>query len=522
MNGGDKIDKRSGIVYLVGAGPGDPDLITLKAARILERCDAVIYDNLVPTELIATLPKDVEKRYVGKIAGRHSHSQKAINEQLVDLALEGKKVVRLKGGDPFVFGRGGEEAQHLKEHGVRYEIVPGITAGQAAPEYSGIPITDRKIASFAILVTGHSATEKSDSSVPWEWIARARDGTLIIYMGVAEIEDIVSRLIGAGMAADTPSAAIERGTYPTQRLVKAPLSDMPARVEERGIRPPAIFVIGKVVTMADSLRWFEEKPLFGIRVMVTRPADQAISLYRDLRELGAEVLPYPTIATREEIDRPAWESVKRASGERHWLVFTSENGVRYFIKQWREQIGDIRGFGRYRIAAVGAGTARSLDSCFLSADFIPTEATTLELARQLASEPGLPGSMVVRVRGNLADDTIERILLEAGASVIPLSVYETYHPVWPDEMVKKLLAHPPDAVILTSGSSAEGLTAVLGGDELEKVIARARIFSIGPSTSKTIRSLGMHVDHESNVHTIPAMVEDLVSFYRDLPKGERK
>lgn len=522
MSARDRTEKRKGIVYLVGAGPGDPDLITVKAARILERCDAVVYDNLVPIELIATLPKGVEVSYVGKISGQHSHSQKAINEQLAALALEGKTVVRLKGGDPFVFGRGGEEAQHLREHGIRYEVVPGITAGQAAPEYSGIPITDRRTASFAILVTGHSATEKSDSSVPWEWVGKARDGTLIIYMGVAEIEGIVTRLIDAGMPPDVASAAIERGTYPTQRLVTAPLSDLPSRVKEQGMRPPVIFVVGEVVNMAETLRWFDEKPLFGIRVMVTRPADQAISLYRELRDLGAEVLPYPTIATRMKHDPPAWESVKKASGDRRWIVFTSENGVRYFMEQWRQQMGDVRGFARYRIAAVGAGTARALDSHNLSADFIPTEATTLELARQLASEPGLPGSIVVRVRGNLADDTIERILMEAGASVLPLPVYETYHPVWSDEMVKKLLTHPPDAVILTSGSSAEGLAAVLGGNELEEVTARARIFSIGPSTSRTIQSLGMHVDHESSVHTIPAMVEDLVSFYGKLPKGGQK
>jgi uroporphyrinogen III methyltransferase/synthase len=519
----DRIEKRRGIVYLVGAGPGDPDLITVKAARILERCDTVVYDNLVPSELIAILPKGVDKRYVGKIAGLHSFSQKAINEQLVALALEGKTVVRLKGGDPFVFGRGGEEAQHLREHGIRYEVVPGITAGLAAPEYSGIPVTDRRTASFVMLVTGHKATEKPVSSVPWEWVGKARDGTLIIYMGVAEIKNIVSGLIDAGMAAETPSAVIERGTCPTQRLVTSPLSDLPARVEEEGIRPPVIFVVGEVVNMAETLRWFEEKPLSGIRVMVARPADQAISLYRDLRDLGAEVLPYPTIATREKLDPAVWGSVKRISGDCQWLVFTSENGVRYFIKQWRKQIGDIRGIARYRIAAVGAGTARALDSYFLSADFIPSEATTQELARQLASEPEFPGSTVVRVRGNLADDTVERTLSEAGASsVVPLQVYETYHPVWPDEMKKKLLTYLPDAVILTSGSSAEGLADILSGDELGKVTARARIFSIGPSTSKKIRSLGMSVDHESAVHTIPAIVEDLVVFYRDLPKGRRK
>jgi uroporphyrinogen III methyltransferase/synthase len=506
-------DKNPGTVYLIGAGPGDPDLISLKASRILKRCDVVIYDKLVPEELVITLPASVRKQYAGKIAGQQSFSQSSINELMVELAQEGQTVVRLKGGDPFVFGRGGEEAQYLKDHGISFEIVPGVTAGIAAPEYAGIPITDRRAASFVMLITGHKAANKPVSDVPWDWIGKAKDGTVVVYMGVAEIETIVNRLLESGMAPETPAAAIERGTFPTQKILTASLAQLPALVRENSVQSPVIFVIGEVVDMHEPLSWFEKKPLFGIRVMVTRPADQAEELYMQLRELGAEVVPRPTIKTEEVFDPAAWSEVRDLTAEQCWLVFTSENGVRYFISQWQQEIGDIRRLSRFQIAAVGAGTARSLSSYNLSPDFLPDEATTEALAKQLAMVPGFAGAAVVRVRGNLADDTVERILADAGASILPLPVYRTFFPWWPEEMKKSLLERPPEVILFTSGSSAEGLADILTADELKDLTKGVRVVSIGPSTSKIIRSYGMNVDIESGIHTIPAILDELLKYY---------
>jgi len=510
-------DKKQGKVYLVGAGPGDPDLISLKASRLLRESDVVIYDNLVPEELVITLPAGVERLYAGKVAGAHTLPQEKISEHMARLARDGKTVVRLKGGDPFVFGRGGEEAHYLTEQGIPFEIVPGITAGIAAPEYAGIPITDRKAASFVMFITGHKANEKPVSTVPWDWVGKAKDGTLVVYMGVAEIETIVGRLLEAGMAPDTPAAAIERGTFPTQRTVTASLTQLPARIRELSIQPPVIFVIGDVVDMYEPLRWFEEKPLFGIRVMVTRPADQAEEFYRQLRDLGAEVVARPTIKTEEVFDPVAWKQIGTVKRDRAWLVFTSENGVRYFMRQWHQEAGDIRSLSRYRIAAVGAGTARALGTCSITPDFLPDEATTKALAEQLAGVPGLEGAVVVRVRGNLADDTVERILAAAGADVHSLPVYRTVFPGWTVEMKRRLFARPPDVIIFTSASTADGLTDILTPDELKELTGRSRIVSIGPSTSEKIRSYGMKVDIEARIHTIPGIIQELLDYYEARP-----
>jgi len=365
-----------GIVYLVGSGPGDPDLITVKGARLLESCDVVVYDALAPDELVISLPRTVEKRYVGKKAGQHSLPQDQINELLVALARDRKNVVRLKGGDPFVFGRGSEEAEYLKKHGVPFEIVPGITAGVAGPAYAGIPATDRRRASFVMFLTGHKASDKELSSVPWDWVGRAKNGTLVVYMGVSELGNIVTSLREAGMDDATPAAAIERGTYPTQRVIRATMATLQTEVERAGLKPPSLFVFGDTVKLGDVLSWMDRKPLFGLRVLVARPSDQAGWVYRDLRDLGAEVLPYPTIATEPVDDPLAWEGVTTITGDNRWLLFTSENGVRYFMNLWRDHEIDARGLADYKIAAVGFGTARALKAFNLTPDFMPTKATT--------------------------------------------------------------------------------------------------------------------------------------------------
>jgi uroporphyrinogen III methyltransferase/synthase len=510
-------ENRTGTVYLVGAGPGAPDLITVRGAQLLVECDAVVYDNLVPDELITLLPSSVERIYVGKKASAHSLPQEEINQLLVDLASRGKRVVRLKGGDPFVFGRGGEEAEFLAEQKIPFEVVPGVTAGIAGPACAGIPVTDRRYASSLTLMTGHKAATSEADEESWSWLGQAKDNTIVIYMGVAELEQNVKRLLDAGKSPDTPAAAIERGATPTQRVITAPLVELPERVREAGLQPPALFVIGDVVSLRDKIDWYQQRPLSGLRVMVCRPADQAVWVYQRLRDLGAEVLAYPTIATEEDVDQSGWQRVIGLDVLDRWLVFTSENGVRYFLKQWREQVGDVRGLADYRIAAVGYGTARALETFTLKADFVPTVATTADLASQMATTLELDGATVVRVRGNLGDDRVEQTLTKAGASVISLTVYQTMTAQWSDVMKDKLLTNPPDVIMLTSGSTVDGLAANLNEDELRGLTEGAFIVSIGPMTSEVIRGQGMTVGLEARTFSIPAMIDELVAHHQTKP-----
>jgi uroporphyrinogen III methyltransferase/synthase len=510
-------EKNIGTVYLVGAGPGDPDLITVKGARLLRECDVVVYDNLVPDELIVTLPSAKERIYVGKKAVRHAMPQEEINRLLVSLAKQGKKVVRLKGGDPFVFGRGGEEAAFLAEHNAPFEIVPGITAGTAGLAYAGIPATDRRAASSVTFLTGHKAAGKESTDVSWDWLGQAKNSTMVIYMGVAELQQNIRRLLDAGMSPETPAAAIERGTFPTQRVVATTLAALPERVRREELKPPVLFVVGDVVKKRELLDWYQKKALSDLRIMVCRPADQAEWVYQMLRDLGAEVIPYPTIATEEHHDREAWRKIASLDITKRWLVFTSENGVRYFMSQWPGQFGDVRRLADYQIAAVGFGTARALHQYKLKPDLVPTKATTAGLADRMKGQLDLSGAVVVRVRGNLGDNRVETTLNEAGAAVIPLHVYSTITPGWSGEMKEKLFAYPPDVIVLTSGSTVDGLAANLSADELKNLTKGCFIVSIGPMTSDVIRSHGMTVRLEAKTHSIPSMIEELVAYHRTNP-----
>ncbi len=512
-------DRKKGKVYLVGSGPGDPELITIKGKRLLDESDVVVYDNLVPAEHIISLSENKEKYYVGKKAKDHALSQDKINELLVKLASEGKNVTRLKGSDPLIFGRGGEEAKYLRKHNIDFEIVPGIPAVIGAAAYSGIPCTDRDSASFTIFVTGHKALEKSESSVPWPWIAQAQNGSVIIYMGVGEIENISRQLIESGMAPDKPAAVIERGTIPTQRVFVSTLENIPDTVTKENVKQPALFVLGEVVKLREYLKWFEQGPLFGRRIMVLRPADQAQDMYESLRHLGAELLPYPTIATREENDSEGWANFTNINKSDRWLFFTSENGVRYFFNQLAKYVGDIRALGNFKIAAVGYGTARALKERNLKADFVPTKATVVSMANEMCDQIDLKEAAVVRVRGNLAEPTAEETLSKAGADIIPLTVYQTYFPDWPAGLKVKLFDFPPDVIIFSSGSTATGLCEMLSDDERHTLLDGKITVSIGPSTTKIIKSYGIDVTLEAREHNVDGLIKEVLQYYANKKRG---
>lgn len=512
---------KKGKVSLVGAGPGDPELITIRGARTLAACDAVVYDRLAPLELIVSLPPRIQRHYVGKSQGHHSLPQAEINNLLAELAEKGLKVVRLKGGDPFVFGRGGEEALYLKKRGVPFEVIPGITAGIAAPAYAGIPVTYREKSVFTLLLTAHEAADKEELQVPWEWVAKARNGSIVGYMGVKQLSAMVETLVAAGMDPSTPASLVEQGTTGIQKSVTGTLRDLPKLAETVKISPPAVVIIGEVVSLQEELAWFGRSALSGKKVMVTRPADQAGEMYSMLRSHGAQVLPLPTIATEDSVDEARWVRIKSLfdanAGNRksrtNWLVFTSENGVRYLIGQLLDHQSDLRFTGGFRIAAVGYGTDRELVKHGLKADFIPSKVTTATLAAELSAHLSSKAATVIRVRGNLGDDQVERALEATGAIVIPLQVYRTFTASWDQGMQIYLDENPPDVITFTSGSTVTGFLEILGKKRAKKLADQAVVASIGPMTTRIAAEEGITVTVEAEEHSVAGLVDAILKHF---------
>ncbi len=503
---------KTGIVYLVGTGPGDPELVSLKAVRLLDLCDVVVYDNLVPDELIITLPRSVERHYVGKRAGTHALTQDEINALLVTLAQQGKTVVRFKGGDPFVFGRGAEEAQYLKDHGVPFVVVPGMTAGITAPASVGIPCTDRRRSAWVMLATGHKASAPGFAEVPWDWVGQAKEGTLIIYMGVSEIENIVSRLITSGLSPDTPAAVIERGGFPTQRVFRSSLAGMPDTVKHERVHPPAVFVIGNTVDLHEHLAQPVRLPLFGARILVTRPVSQSRELYRTLRELGAEVQPFATIKTERVHDSDGWTQLGSSPATNKWIVFNNENGVRHFLDQWLELHPDIRTLNDCRIVTVGRRAERVLRSRHLVPDLAFGATMDANIADEMATV-NAGSSHVVWVCGNRRDTVGEQKLTEAGYTVMPLQVYRTVPIEWGEEIKAKLMSFPPNVVLFSSGASVASLADNLTDDERAQIIGRAAIVSIGPATSRAVRSRGWDVTVEAKRFSLDGTIDELIQYW---------
>ena len=503
-----------GTVYLVGAGPGDPDLITRRGYDLLMTCDVVVYDNLAPHELIVGLPLRVERIFAGKSAGQHTLSQDEINALLVKLAHEGKRVVRLKGGDPFVFGRGGEEALYLGEHDIPFEIVPGITAGVAALAYAGIPATQRGMASFVVLATAHESGEADSAPVPWERLAQLGNGTLVAYMGVAQLPRLVEQLTSSGLSPQTPAAIIERGTTGAQRTITASLADLSTAASQAGVMPPALIVVGEVITLREKLRWFDRLPLFGKRVMITRPADQSVELYQTLRRLGAEVLALPTLTIFPENDYQGWDRLEHQTRPGDWLYFASENGVNHFLRQWRERGKDLRALSVFSIAVVGAGALGAFEPTGIRPDLVAAVPTTVGLAREMAEKLNLNGRRVVRIRGDQGDSIVDDILRSAGAEVLPLFVYRTLTAVWSDRDFQLLEAYPPDIILFSSGSAIAGLVQILGEEHARQLAAKAVTVSIGPTTTAAARAHGFPITSESATPSLNGLVQTLLDYFR--------
>ncbi len=512
---------RTGVVYLVGAGPGDPGLMTARSLELIASAEAIYYDRLIPPGALDGAREDAELVYVGKAPGKPSVPQEEIGERLIEAARAGKSVVRLKGGDPFVFGRGGEEGEALREAGIEFELVPGITAGVAASAYAGIPVTHRDDASAVAFVTGHEDPEKDESALDWEALARF-PGTLVFYMGVKRLADNAAALIAAGRDADEPAAAVERGTMEGQRTVVATLGTLADAVERESIGAPALIVVGPVVERREALAWLERRPLAGKRIVVTRARAQASGLAKRLRGLGAEVVELPAIRIEPRIES---DEVKRAVeriGDYSLIVLTSPNGVRLLFEALRnagldaraltgpkkQQVGKIEPGAVANIgttvAAIGPGTARALSRCGISADIVPERFVAESLVEALA-EVDVAGKKVLVARAAEARDVIPEHLSGRGAEVDVVALYETVREEPAPEAVEA--AQGADYVTFTSSSTVRNLTDVLG----ERFPSAARIVSIGPVTSEAVVEAGLEVHVEAERHDIDGLVSALLT-----------
>jgi uroporphyrinogen III methyltransferase/synthase len=499
----------NGKVYLVGAGPGDPRLITLCGVECLRQAQVVVYDRLASPALLDHAPADAELVFVGKGPRQHTMSQDEINALLVERGLAGRIVVRLKGGDPYVFGRGGEEALALEAAGVPFEVVPGITSAIAGPAVAGIPVTHRQLASSFAVVTGHEDPTKPDSSLRWNGLANGPD-TLVFLMGVEQLESIVENLRRFGRPAAEPVAAIRWATTPDQEVVAGTLGDIVDRVRSAGLRPPAVLVVGPVVGLRDRLDWRKRLPLAGLRVLVTRARQQASALSARLAELGAAPLEYPTIEIRP-VDDPA--PLDRAIGEIgrfDWLVFTSTNGVEAFWERLVAGGKDSRALAGRRICAIGPSTAAALAGRGIVADWVPDQFVTAGVLEGFRAYD-LRGAEVLLARADIAPPLLAEGLAEQGARVTEVTAYRTVPSAESrDRLLGALEARAIDVITLTSSSTARNLVDGIGG-RLE-LLAGLTIASIGPVTSATARELGLAVDVEGDVHTIPGLVDALVAW----------
>jgi uroporphyrinogen III methyltransferase/synthase len=483
-------------VYLVGAGPGDPGLMTRRALELIEVADAVLYDRLIPPGALDGARPDADMRYVGKQPGGHTMEQDDINALLVELGLAHEVVVRLKGGDPFVFGRGGEEAQALAAAGIGFEVVPGVTAGVAAPAYAGIPVTHRDDASAVAFITGHEDPTKPSTALDWPALA-AFPGTLVFYMGVRNLARIAEQLVAGGRGADEPVAVVERGTLPGQRTVSGTLSDIAALVAEAGLRAPAITLVGSVARLRPTLSWLEQRPLFGRSVVVTRARAQASGLAARLASLGASVVEAPAIRIEP---RPSAEvdPVVEQIGDFGLVVVTSPNGAGLLFESLARLGLDARALAGATVAAIGPGTAAELRRGGVRADVVPPRSIAESLVEALEGVP-VSGRRVLIARAAEARDVLPDALAARGAEVEVLPLYDTVA-----EPVAAALGGA-DYVTFTSSSTVrffiEGASLPPG----------ARVVSIGPVTSETARSLGLEVHVEAGQHDIDGLVEALLA-----------
>jgi len=502
---------RPGKVYLIGAGPGDPTLITVKGLELLKRAEVVVYDYLASPKLLKHIPKDAEFIYAGKKGGVcHAHTQEEINQMLVDHARAGKVVVRLKGGDPFIFGRGAEEIEELSKYGIAFEVVPGVTSATAAATYAGVPITHRAYTSSVAFVTGHEDPTKETSNIAWDKIATGI-GTLVFYMGIKNLPSIADNLIKNGRAPETPVAVVRWASTPIQKSVVGTLATIAEVVKEAEITPPALVVVGEVVKLRDKINWFEKRPLFNKRILVTRTREQASELVRLLEDRGADCVEGATIAMEPPDSWDELDAALARIGDYQWLVFASINAIHFFFNRLREKGMDARDLKGPKVAAVGVATAEALRDHGIRADLIPEEFTGDGLAASLVAQ-GVQGARVLIPRAKKAREIVPETLREHGAQVDVVTVYQNVQPKDYDLVRQELADHAIDMVTFTSSSTVTNFLDMLGADR-DRLLAGVKFAAIGPITAKTAVKHGLAIDVQPAIYTIPALVDAIVDFY---------
>jgi uroporphyrinogen III methyltransferase/synthase len=500
-----------GIVYLVGAGPGDAGLLTLRGAELLGRADVVVYDALVNPDLLRLAPKEAEIIYGGKRSRDHAIPQEELNELLMSKAREGKTVVRLKGGDPYIFGRGGEEAEELARAHVPFEVVPGVSSITAGPNYAGIPLTHRAHCSSFTVVTGHEDPSKEETSLDYEQLAKI-PGTKVVLMGVDRIRPLAQSLIDHGMSKETPVGMVRWGTTGQQQSIEGTLGTIAEIVEKTGFKAPAVTVIGEVVRLREKLNWAEKRPLFGQRVVVTRTREQASQLSRQLLELGADVLEIPTIRIVPPDEKQDLIDAILGLNGYDWLIFTSPNGVSSFFDYFFKTFDDLRDIGGVRIAAIGPGTAAKLQELHLKVDLMPEEYLTKKIVQAFHQYESIENLRVCLLRAQVANRELPKALEERGAIVDDIACYKTV-PETEDRngAAARLLEVGANWITFTSSSTVENFHARFDLPKLLVQFPKTQLASIGPETSKAIIALGLKPAVEAKEHTIPGLVSALSS-----------
>ena len=495
-----------GKVYLVGAGPGDPGLITTKGARCLEQAQVVLYDRLLDPSLLDLAPDSARRVFVGKERNRQAMSQSQINQFLVDEGKAGNVVVRLKGGDPFVFGRGGEEALALAQNGVSFEVVPGVTSAVAAPAYAGIPLTHRGAASCFTVVSGSEDPSKPNSSVNWEALART-GGTLVVLMGWQPLQSIFDTLIKEDMSPHTPVALVQWGTWPQQATVTGTLENTVALGKTAGLRPPVAAVIGPVADLRQELSWFDQRPLFGKKVLITRSRTQASQFRLLLEELGAQPVEIPAIQTVDLEDFTELDSALFRLGEFQWAIFASINAVDSVFERLRLLGKDSRAFGSVKVGAIGPATSKALADRGITPDFVPSRSVSEVVLSELEGMDwtGVP---VLLPAADIGRDALARGLSQRGAKVERIAAYRTIPTDGMAEKARSTLEQNVDFVTFTSSSTVQNLLSMLDGDR--KALERSKIACIGPTTAATAEQMGLRVDLVAPVHTVQGLVDALV------------
>jgi len=502
---------KAGKVYLVGAGPGDPGLITVKGLECLKKADVIIYDRLLDGRLLDSAASAAERIYVGKAAGEHTRPQAEINQLLVAKTKEGKTVVRLKGGDPFVLGRGGEEAEFLVQNSIPFEVVPGITSAIAVPAYAGIPVTHRGLASSFAVVTGHEDPGKEESSINWKKLATGVD-TLIFLMGMNNLPEIVSRLIEFGRPLDTPVAVIKEGTRPEQETVVGSLKDIAAKVRDKNLTPPAIIVVGEVVKLRDKLRWFDSRPLSGKRILVTRARHQASALSQQLAERGAAPVELPSIDIQPIPDSTELDKAVSNLKRYHWIIFTSVNGVAAFWQRLHNLNLDSRALCERQIGAIGPATAEALASRGVTPDYVPEIYTTEGILAGLAYRD-IVGQRFLLPRADKADKALVQGISNLGAEVHEVTAYHTLPASESVERARqRLISGEIDVITFTSSSTVINLVAAFQGEA--RPINQVKIACIGPKTAEAASRAGLKVDILAGEQTISGLVKAIEEYFR--------